>query len=152
MRAIQISTDIFAAIWKMQEPGENSEDEILRRILKLPPQKEAQVPRRDLTMTEGFVDPRYNLVLKPNFTIFRSYKGINYQAKALQGSWWLNGKGYATLNEVSKAIGITNENAWANWFYEDDQRKRRRLDTMRDQSKIVRRPKEVVTLADLDLE
>jgi hypothetical protein len=152
MRAIQISTDIFAAIWKMQEPGENSEDEILRRALKLPPQKEASVPRRDLAMAEGFVDRRYNLVLEPGFMIFRTYKGTDYRAQALQGSWWLNGKGYVTLNEVSKAIGITHENAWANWFYKDDQGKRRPLDSMRDQSKVVRRPKEVVTLADLDLE
>jgi hypothetical protein len=32
-RDIQISTDVFSAIWAARKPGENNEDAILRRLL-----------------------------------------------------------------------------------------------------------------------
>jgi hypothetical protein len=33
MRSIQVSTDVFSAIWKNRLPGEETEDSILRRLL-----------------------------------------------------------------------------------------------------------------------
>ncbi|MFL6721766.1 MAG: hypothetical protein ACJ8FT_08190 [Sphingomonas sp.] len=35
MRSIEISTDVFSAIWKNRLPGEECEDAILRRLLAL---------------------------------------------------------------------------------------------------------------------
>jgi hypothetical protein len=98
-------------------------------------------PERDITVTLGFHDPRYGVKLDPGFTIFRNYLGKDYQATAVQGFWVLGhtGVGYGTLNELSNAIGITHENAWANWFYRDENGKRRPLSDLRDQSKIQRR-------------
>jgi hypothetical protein len=135
MRSIQVSPDVFAAIWSARQPGQNSEDAILRGVFKLPPAQ----PERDIMITVGFHDPRYGVKLDPGFEIFRTYKGKGYRAQAIQGFWHWNGMGYPSLNELNRAIGITGpENAWKAWFYMDGKR-RRPLSDLRDQSTIVRR-------------
>jgi hypothetical protein len=148
MRAIQVSTDIFAAIWKAQEPGEVSEDAILRRLLKVvvtpaePALTMPALPERDLKVVpEGFLDPRYDVVIPHGLEIFRTYRGKEYKAQAIQGLWILSSTnvGYGTLNELSGAIGIANENAWTNWFFRDEKGRKTRLTILRDQAKIVRR-------------
>jgi hypothetical protein len=145
VRSIQISVETFAAIWKAQEPGETSEDAILRRVLKVPEvaprNMERDTMESDFKVVEGYVDPRYNVVIEPGFEIYRVYHGKKYVARALQGLWMLDGVGdFKTLSAMSTALGIANENAWANWFW-DDNGKRRPLSDKRDQAKIVRRAK-----------
>jgi hypothetical protein len=137
MRTIQVSPDVFQAIWSARQPGQDSEDAILRGVFKLP--EASKQPERDLLVTVGFHDPRYGVKLDPNFEIFRTYKGKEHRARAIQGFWHYNGTGYPSLNELNKAIGIAGpENAWKAWFYMDGQR-RRPLSDLRDQSTIVRR-------------
>jgi hypothetical protein len=135
MRSIQVSPDVFAAIWSARQPGQDGEDAILRSVFKLAPVQ----PERDMVTTVGFHDPRYGVRLDPGFEIFRTYKGKEYRAQAIQGFWHWDGMGYPTLNELNKAIGIAGpENAWKAWFYVDGKR-RRPLSDLRDQSTIVRR-------------
>jgi hypothetical protein len=134
MRIIQVSTDVFQAIWSARKPDQDTEDAILRTVFGLPPE-------RDITVTIGFHDPRYGVKLPPGFAIFRHYKGKKYSAQAVQGFWISSedGKGYGTLNELNKSIGITGaENAWNAWSFQDGAR-RRTLSELRDPGKIVRR-------------
>jgi hypothetical protein len=46
LREIQISTTVFAAIWAARQPGENTEDAILRRLLTVPTGESA--PNKDV--------------------------------------------------------------------------------------------------------
>src|SRR5205823_6849362 len=120
---------------------EQSEDAILRRLLKLP--REPKQPERDMVTTVGFHDPRYGVKLDPGFTIMRDYKGKHYTATAVQGFWLSahDGQSYGTLNELNKSIGVEGaENAWKAWQYTEPSSLRRRpLSDLRDQSTIVRR-------------
>ncbi len=140
MRSIQVSLDVFQAIWTARKADEQNEDAILRRLLKLPGAPK-QV-ERDIITTVGFHDPRYGVKLDPDFQIFRTYKGKKYSAQAVQGFWISSAdqKGYATLNELNTSIGVAGpENAWKAWYYEDGKGRTRPLSDLRDQSKIVRR-------------
>jgi hypothetical protein len=137
MRTIQVSPDVFAAIWSIRKPGQDTEDAILRGVFQLP--TVAAQPERDIITTVGFHDPRYGVELPVGFQIFRMYKGKEYRAQAIQGFWHWNGTGYPTLNKLNRAIGIAGpENAWKAWYYMDGTR-RRALSDLRDQSTIVRR-------------
>jgi hypothetical protein len=142
MRNIQVSPDVFQAIWSARRLGEDNEDAILRSVFKLP-QVNSISPERDLTVTVGFHDSRYGVKLEPGFTIFRDYKGKHHTATAVQGFWLsaADGKMYGTLNELNKSIGIEGaENAWKAWFYtEPGSLRRKPLSDRRDQSTIVRR-------------
>jgi len=141
MRSVQVSADVFQAIWSARKPGQDSEDAILRGVFKLP--EASKQPERDISVSFGFHDPRYGVKLEPGFTIFRDYKGKHYTAKAVQGFWLSSADGlmYGTLNELNKSIGITGaENAWKAWQYTDSKSMRRRpLSELRDQNTIVRR-------------
>jgi hypothetical protein len=141
MRSIQVSPDVFSAIWAARKGGQDDEDAILRGVFKLP-SRENQ-PERDLHVSVGFHDPRYGVKLEPGFTIYRTYKGKDYTATAVQGFWVSSADrtGYPTLNELNKSIGIAGpENAWAAWFYDDkDTGRARPLSDLRDPNKIVRR-------------
>jgi hypothetical protein len=137
MRTIQVSPDVFAAIWSARKLGQDTEDAILRGVFQL--SKASGQPEHDIITTVGFHDPRYGVKLPVDFQIFRTYKGKEYRARAIQGFWHWNGTGYPTLNELNKAIGIVGpENAWKAWYYVDGTR-RRPLSDLRDQSTIVRR-------------
>jgi hypothetical protein len=142
MRNIQVSLDVFQAIWSVRKPGQDTEDAILRGVFNIPA-VDANVPEREIMVTVGFHDPRYGVKLDPGFTILRDYKGKHYTATAVQGFWLssADGKMYGTLNELNKSIGITGaENAWKAWHYTEPRSLRRRpLSELRDQSTIVRR-------------
>ena len=139
MRLIQVSADVFAAIWSARKPGQDTEDAILRSVFKIP----GAQTERDIIVTAGFHDPRYGVKLEPGFTIMRSYKGKHYTAKALNGFWLssADGKMYGTLNELNKSIGIEGaENAWKAWQFTDPNSLRRRsLSELRNQDTIIRR-------------
>jgi len=137
MRSIQISTDVFAAIWAARRNGEDSEDAILRRLLGLA----SSAGRSDVRI--GFRDSRYNVEVPEGFEVFRTYKGQEYRAIATNGSWRLtnSGKTYPTLNELSVGIGAATENAWQNWLYLDDQGRRQSIDALREKRLISRRSK-----------
>ena len=138
MRTIQVSTDVFQAIWSARKPSQDTEDAILRGVFKLP--KASKQAERDIITTVGFHDPRYGVKLPADFEIFRSYKGKEFRARAIQGFWHWNGTGYGTLNELNNAIGIAGpENAWKAWRYRDEKGRPRPLSDLRDQSTIIRR-------------
>ena len=55
MRTIEISTDVFSLIWAARQPGEETKDQILKRVLSLPqvkPQPLAE-PRRSAAKPKG---------------------------------------------------------------------------------------------------
>jgi hypothetical protein len=135
MRNIQVSADVFQAIWAARKPGQDTEDAILRGIFDLEPAAVA----RDMTVTVGFRDPRYGIEIPTGFEIFRTFRGKHVRAQAFQGFWVLNGTGYPTLNELNRSLGGGVENAWKAWSYRDEKGRRRPLSDLRDQATIARR-------------
>jgi len=82
MRTIQISTDVFAAIWARRSDAEHSEDEILSRLLAVKKTNAQPSSARDLQTQIGFHDPRYGVKIPHGFEIYRTYKGKEYRAPA----------------------------------------------------------------------
>jgi hypothetical protein len=137
MRTIQVSTEVFAAIWAARQPGENNEDDTLRRVLHVP-----QAPPSPSTSTpQGWTQKRFNVSVPEGFRIERNYKGTDYEAEATGGSWKLlnTGMTYPSLTALSEAIQTGIENVWANWYYTDEQGKRRPVSDLRDPQTIRKR-------------
>src|SRR5690349_20279712 len=113
MRSIPISTDLYAAIWGARRPGEETEEEILRRILNVPATQPTR-PSAPSPTKVGFSDPRFGIELPEGFEIFRVYKGTEFRAKAVDGKWLLMNTGnmYPSLNQLSRATSGNVENAW----------------------------------------
>jgi len=139
VRTFNVSTDVFAKIWAMREEGEETEDQILRRILGIqaePPRPVSKAARRS-----GFRDIRHGVHFPEGFEIFRVYKGAEYRARAHDGMWVLLNDGgfYETLNSLSQAVIDGNENAWMNWYFMGGDGERRRIAKLRDEAKVARR-------------
>jgi hypothetical protein len=149
MRTIQVSTDVYAAIWADRQSGEENEDQMLARKYGV----QRQPPNRDIAVSvDGFSDPKYGVQLRPGFTIYRDYKKRRFTATAVQGFWISSHdqKGYGSLNELSVAIGAGKENAWGAWFYDDPETgKRRPVSDLRDPGTIKKKTKPVLTAADM---
>ena len=136
MRQIEVSVDVFAAIWATRKDGENSENDVLRRILGLaettpaktlpPPQEEA-----------GFKDARFRVELPEGFEIYRVYKGQEIRARASKGKLELIGSGqfFPSFNQLSRAATGNIENAWKNWFFIGRDGKRHPIEGLRSDSK-----------------
>jgi hypothetical protein len=142
MRSITVSTDTFARIWSLRQPAEDTEDDILRRILgcSAAPQAEGLQPLRNYS---GLLDPRSGVLFPEGFEVFRIYLGVEYRARVLERRWVLQNdqRIFQSLNELSRAIGAKTENAWINWLYVDDQGARHPVSHLRDPNVIAIRSK-----------
>jgi hypothetical protein len=141
-RTIQVSTDVFAAIWAARMPGENTEDDVLRRMLRAPMRSDP--PEQVAAQNEGtgFVDLRYGVRVPRGFEIERTFKNRRYRARAENGGWALEGSGqmFPTLTALSEGIGTGIENVWVNWHFIDPQTgERRSMSSLRDKTKIGKR-------------
>lgn len=125
MRPISVSTQVFARIWALRGPGEQSEDAILRRVLGCHDEEteikhapaEASAPDPS-NPRDGVFDRRHNIHFPEGFEVFRVYLGRDFRARANEGSWIRSdGTRYRSLNELSRSIGARTENAWLNWFF-----------------------------------
>jgi len=136
VRTIQVSTDVFAAMWADRREPEATEDEILRR--KFDVKVKIQAPQKN-GKPQGFHDRRYNVSCPEGFEIFRVHLGTEYRARAESGTWTLlsTGAQYGSLNELSDAT-VGHENAWTGWWYLDENGRRKQIDEMRDPSRIRR--------------
>jgi hypothetical protein len=123
MRSISLETDTYAAVWADRQSGEETEDAIIRRKFGV---KSAPV-KPQAPVKIGFRDPRFGIELPEGFEIFRTYKGTEYRAKAVNGQWILMSTGnmYPSLNQVSRAVTGKVENAWINWYFTAPDGKRR---------------------------
>ncbi|HTT97855.1 MAG TPA: hypothetical protein VMF58_07375 [Rhizomicrobium sp.] len=81
----------------------------------------------------GFHDTRHGVSFPEGFEIFRVYLSKPYRAVATGGSWHLNdGRKFQSLNQLSRAVGPTTENAWVNWMYLNEKGLRRPLSDFRN--------------------
>lgn len=134
MRTIDISTDVYAAIWAARKPGEESEDAILARVLRA---QSTPQPRAIEPTKIGFSDSRFDIQLPEGFEIFRNYKGTEFRARAIAGQWKLSstGKLYPSLNQLSRATSGNIENAWRNWYFTGLDGKRHLIEGLRNDIK-----------------
>lgn len=143
MRNIQVSTDVFAQIWSLRQIGEESEDAILRRVLSLgsfSARTKAFIKSSD---SNGLSDQRFGVVFPEGFQIQRTYLGNEFRARVQNGQWVIEdlpGR-FSKLNELSRAIGTKNENAWMNWFFIDRDGQRQSVSILRKPQKVSSRPK-----------
>jgi hypothetical protein len=77
MRTIQISTDVFAALWASRRGNEQTEDEILRSLLKVKPPENPDTPAAKTKI--GYADPRNGLQFPEGFEVFRNYLGTEFR-------------------------------------------------------------------------
>ncbi len=130
MRTIPVSTDVYAAIWQSRQPGEETEEDILRRILNV---SQSEAAKHSEEKKIAFADPKNGVQLDEGFEIFRIYKGKEYRAYATNGTLVRkdNGVAYNSLHQLSRSVSGNMENAWNNWYYIDQAGKRALIQTLR---------------------
>lgn len=135
-RSIGVETDVYAAIWARHQPGDNSENDILRRELgvKSAVSTAASPTATALSAKIGFSDPRFDINLREGLEIFRNYKGKEYRAKAISQQWMRTDTGisYPSLNRLSKSVSGNVENAWRNWYFMGTDGKRHLIEGLRN--------------------
>src|SRR5438105_13498117 len=92
MREVQVSTEVFARIWALRGPGEETEDAVLRRVLCHESEEDSNgsaVHRR--VDADGVLDDRHGTHFPEGFEVFRNYLGHDYRARAAKGAWVLDG-------------------------------------------------------------
>ena len=134
-RTIEITTDVFAAIWAARLEGEDTESQILERLLCT----ENNTCTQDSKVTpsgqiNGYYDNRNDVHFHEGFTAYRKYKGKLYTAIATRGKWMLAGDNslYPSLNKLNEAIVQGTENIWnGNWSFVDSDQKNYSIDKKR---------------------
>ena len=133
-RSIEVSTDVYAAIWAVRRPGENTEDAVLTRVLGCKPATAPTSAPQRKSSGVGVYDTRNGVQFDEGFEIFRNYKSQRYEAVA-QGGMWLRkdtGDLYPTLNQLNSSIARGAENVWnGNWKFRDSNGVEKSIATLR---------------------
>lgn len=132
-RQIEISTDVFASIWANRQEGEESENDILHRILNDISGKGPSLPSNE--EAGGVHDTRNGVYFKEGFEVFRNYKGKQYRAVANAGVWRRadTNETYPSLSALNQSIVSGNENIWnGNWKYHADDGKSHSINMLRE--------------------
>ena len=146
MHRLNVSRDVLSGIRAHRQGGDETEDQVLRRLLNLlaaptmpEPGDETGSPR----FRPGFRDATYGILFPEGFEISRTYKGRPYAARVVRGRWRLDadGRAYDSLNQLSQAVIDGNENAWMFCFYQPPDGARRRIAELRDPALVQRRPR-----------
>lgn len=139
MRNIQISADVFQAIWAARLPDEEEEDAILRRLLDIQTSKPGNGTVNGGRMP--WVDCQYGISFPHGFEIFRRRKGREFRARVVDGKWQINGQAVnaKSINQVSKAIGAVNENGWVGWNYRRPSGEEKKIAELRDPEQVIQR-------------
>jgi hypothetical protein len=134
-RPIDVSTDVYAAIWAARRTGEDDEDAILARVLGCKSSAQSQDHHATrYAPGAGVFDARNNVRFAEGFEIFRNYKGKRFEAVAKGGVWLRKDTGvtYATLNQLNSSIAQGAENVWnGNWKFRDSSGAEKSIATLR---------------------
>lgn len=125
-RTINISTDVFAAIWANRQDGEETENAVLQRLLGCGSQRNGAQAEPSEPFNgdgRGVYDTRNDVHFPEGFRVFRTYKRREYAAVARDGYWVRedDGRSFETLNQLNASIAAGAENVWnGNWKYRAD--------------------------------
>ncbi|MGC9953594.1 MAG: hypothetical protein ABSD21_04880 [Rhizomicrobium sp.] len=112
MATIEVDFEVFKQLTARRETEETTYNEVIRQLLKLPPQRateSARAPSQLLGWTSKGV-------LFPNGTEFRAtYKGTSYSAKVEGNKLLLNDKAMNSPSEAATAITKNSVNGWVFW-------------------------------------
>ena len=135
-RSINISTDVFAAIWAARIDGEETENQILERLLSSEKHFSSEKMRiTDSGSLNGYYDSRNDVHFPEGFVAYRTYKGKMYTAIATRGVWVLAGTNnrFPSLNKLNESIAAGTENIWnGNWNYVDSDQKAYSINKLRE--------------------
>lgn len=146
MRDIRVSVEVFAKIWALRENGESDEDQILTRVLGVKATGSSESPIS--AAKEQGAGPTF----PEGFRIYRNYSGALYQAVRKGSGWYFSHdqKIYSSINQMSRAIGIKNENVWTNWEFKDESGGFKKIEALRSPDHVRRR--KAATATNLRLE
>ena len=124
-KQIEISIDVFAAIWAARKDGEDTENDILARLFNIKSDNSVQLLNftSDQVTLDGYLDNRNDVHFSEGFNVFRNYKGKIYFARATNGQWLRvdTNHYFPSLNKLNESIVAGNENIWnGNWQYVDE--------------------------------
>ena len=150
MNRFNVSAGVFSKLWALRRDAEQTEDQILRRLLDCPPEATAGGARSD-GLAQGpdnvsggdFIDATYGIRFAEGDEIFRTYKGRPYSARVVRGRWLLDddARPYDSLNQLSQAVIDGNENTWMFWFTRRPDGTERRIAELRDPALVQKRPR-----------
>ena len=142
MHRLNVSWEVLSGIRAHRQGGEETEDQVLRRLLDLPAVPTAPEPGHE-TGGPGFRDATYGIHFPEGFEISRTYKGRPFGARVSGGRWLLDADArlYDSFNQLSQAVIDGNENAWMFWFYQGPDGGRRRIAELRDPAMVQKRPR-----------
>ncbi len=158
MHRFNVSAEVFSKLWALRRDAEQTEDQILRRLLDCPPEASAGGAKTDGlapgpdqgpdqgpdTVSGGdFIDATYGIRFAEGDEIFRTYKGRPYSARVVRGRWLLDGdaRPYDSLNQLSQAVIDGNENTWMFWFTRRPDGTEKRIAELRDPALVQKRPR-----------
>ena len=137
-RTIEISTDVYAAIWRARKDGEETENDVLERLFNCRKTDAFQffaIEEGSQLSVNGYFDNRNNVHFPEGFFVFRNYKGTLFNAMATKGQWQRmdTGQLFVSLNKLNESIVSGNENIWnGNWQYLDENGNRSSIDALRN--------------------
>jgi hypothetical protein len=110
-KTIEIDLDVYKRIEAARESFDETENDILRRELKLGPAKTLQPS----VTPEGGLNIGYGVFLPNGTQLQRLYKGKLYRAEVKGGKIWVHGKSFTSPSGSAIEVTKSSVNGWRFW-------------------------------------
>jgi hypothetical protein len=116
MQSVEIDFDVFKALTSLRTSEEDTYNDVLRSLLKLPSNKLAQSAEQMLRASQAGKIWQTGGVSFPAGTEFRArYKGETYVGTIDAGALWVAGKRAVNPSSAANMITGNNVNGWRFW-------------------------------------
>jgi hypothetical protein len=135
MQSIEIDFDVFKALTLLRTTEQDSYNDVLRSLLKLPSNRLAQSPEQLSRASQAEKTWQTGGVNFPPGTEFRArYKGKVYVGTVEKGALLVNGKRAVNPSSAANMITGNNVNGWRFWEARLPGQPWRRMDFYRPRS------------------
>ena len=112
---IEIDFEVFQLIQLERKSFEDSNNDAVRRLLKLNDRNVAPSPKIPQPTTSEGIELRYGVFLQNGTDMRMLSKGLHHQGVVKGGKIWVNGNEFTSPSDAAHAITGTSVNGWVYW-------------------------------------
>jgi hypothetical protein len=113
MATISVDFDVFKALTNLRATEEETENAVLRKLLKLPPV--AAAGQQVVAPAEGPALVTKGVTFPPGTKLRATFKGAEYTAQVEKGAIWVSGTRHTSPSSAAYQITKSGVNGWTFW-------------------------------------
>jgi hypothetical protein len=119
---IEVDFEVIKALWAERKSEEESDNDVLRRILKMPPKNAGGASKSGGSGSDSKAWAWKGVSLPASTRLRMKYLSQTYEGEVRDGKWWINDRFFTTPSEAADNLARTRKgtrpslDGWRYWY------------------------------------